>query len=64
MKDKCLNCPFQQYKINNNKNQICYDCGFKDASIEFNETFKETQMYKFMIKLLDWLENKLEKYWK
>lgn len=64
MRDKCLNCPDYPYVTDENRKQICYRCDLEDAVNEFKATLKKTWLYKFMIKLLDWLETKLEKYWK
>lgn len=60
MKDKCLNyldCP---YITDENRKQICYRCDLENAVNEFKTTLKEAWLYKFMIKLLDWVEDKLE----
>lgn len=64
MKDKCLNCPYYLYVTDENRDKICYRCDLDDAANKFKSALKETWLYKFMIKLLDWLKNKLEKYWK
>lgn len=61
MRDKCLNCPNYPYVTNKNRKQICYRCDLEDAVNEFKAALKETWLYKFMIKLLDWLDYKLEK---
>ena len=59
--DKSLNCPNYQNVNEKNRDKICYRCDFQDAVCEFKRAFKESWMYKFMVKLLDWLEDKLEK---
>ena len=61
MKNKCLNCPDYSYATNENRHKICYRCDFQDAVCELKRAFEESWIYKFMVKLLDWLENKLEK---
>ena len=61
MKDKCLNCPDYPYVIDKNRDKICYRCDFQDAVCELKQAFEESWMYKFMVKLLDWLEDRLEK---
>lgn len=55
MKDKCLNCPDYSYVTNENRDKICYRCDFQDAVRELKQVFEESRMYKFMVKLLDWL---------
>lgn len=64
MRDKCLNCPDYLYVTDEDRKQICYRCDLEGAVNEFKATLKETWLYKFMIKLLDWLEDKLENYLK
>ena len=64
MKDKCLNCPYYLYVIDENRDKICYNCNFEDVVNEFKINLKETWLYKFVVNVLDWLEDKLEKYWK
>ena len=61
MKDKCLNCPDYPYVTDENRHKICYRCDFQDAVCELKQAFEESWMYQFMVKLLDWLEDKLEK---
>ena len=61
MKDKCLNCPDYSYATDENRHKICYRCDFQDAVCELKRAFEESWMYKLMVKLLDWLEDKLEK---
>ena len=61
MRDKCLNCPDYPYVTNENRGKICYRGDFQDAVCELKRAFKESWMYKSMIKLLDCLEDKLEK---
>lgn len=61
MKDKCLNCQDYPYVTDENRKQICYRCDLEDTVNDLKEAFKETWIYKIMIKLLDWLEDKLEK---
>ena len=57
MRDKCLNCPDYPYV----RDKICYRCDFQDAVRELKQAFEESWMYKSMVRLLDWLEDKLEK---
>lgn len=61
MRDKCLNCPDYPYFTDENRDKICHRCDFQDAVCELKQTFEEIWVYKFMVKLLDWLEDKLEK---
>lgn len=61
MRDKCLNCPDYPYVIDENRNKICYRCDLEDAVNEFKAALKDTWSYKFMTKLLGWLDDKLEK---
>lgn len=35
------------------------NCDYKDKIEKLKESLKETWLYKFMIKLLDWLSKKL-----
>lgn len=64
MRKNCSNCLDYPYVTDENRKQICYRCDLEDAVNEFKVALKETCLYKFMIKLLDWLDDKLEKYWK
>lgn len=61
MKDRCLNCPDYPYVTNKNRKAICGRCDLEDAVDKLKETFKEAWLYKSMIKLLDWLSERLEK---
>lgn len=61
MKDKCLNCPYYLYVTDENRDKICYNCNFEDVVNEFKIDLKETWLYKFIVNVLDWLEDKLEK---
>ena len=61
MRDKCLNCLDYPYVTDENRKQICYSCDLEDAVNEFKAAFKETWLYKFMIKIMNWLDDKLEK---
>lgn len=61
MKDRCLNCPDYQYVTDKNRKSICYRCDLEDAVNELKEAFEEAWLYKFMIKFLDWLSERLEK---
>lgn len=61
MKDKYSNCPDYLYVTDENRDKICYRCDFQDAVRELKQAFEESWMYKFMVKLLDWLEDKMEK---
>ena len=61
MRDKCLNCPDYPYVTDENRDKICYRCDLQDAVCELKQAFEESWMYKSMVKLLDWLEDKLEK---
>ena len=49
------------YVTDENRDKVCYRCDFQDAVCELKRAFEESWMYKFMVKLLDWLEDKLEK---
>ena len=60
MRDKCLNCPDYPYVTYENRDKICYRCNFQDVVCELKRSFEESWIYKFMVKLLDWLEDKLE----
>lgn len=61
MRNKCLNCPDYSYVTDENRDKICYRCDLEDTVNEFKSTLKETWIYKDMVKLLDWLDDKLER---
>ena len=61
MKDRCLNCSDYPYVTDKNRKSICYKCDLEDAINELKKTFRKTRLCKFMIKLLDWLSERLEK---
>ena len=61
MRDKCLNCPDYPYATDENRDKICYRCDFQYTICELKQAFEKSCIYKSMIKLLDQLEDKLEK---
>ena len=60
MRNKCSECSDYPYVTDENRKQICYRCDLEDAINEFKVSLKETWIYKIMIKMLDWLNCKLE----
>ena len=61
MKDKCLKCPDYPYVTDENRKSICYRCDLEDVVGELKEELIDSWLYKSMIKILDWLNEKLEK---
>lgn len=57
MKDKCISCK----NIYHPKDDTCRKCEFEETKRNFINELSETKMYKFMIKILDWLDNILTK---
>lgn len=57
----CENCKDYSYLTENNAEEICICCIMKVAIEELKQLSKETLLYKYTIKILDWLCNKLER---
>lgn len=57
----CENCKDYPYLTEKNIEEICRCCMMKVAIEELKQSLKETLLYKYTIKILDWLSNKLER---
>ena len=52
-------CEYYQYITEKNLKKICGNCIMKVAVEELKESLKETTLYKVLIKILDWISEKL-----
>ena len=64
LKDLKIFQNMQEFFLNKNrihleKYYMIDNCDYKDKIEKLKESLKETWLYKFMIKLLDWLSKKL-----
>lgn len=57
MKHKCENCNNTYHP----KDDCCIRCDFREAVDELVEDLLETKVGKFMIRIVDWVNEKLEK---
>ena len=56
MKDKCVDCENTYHP----KDDFCRRCEFEEAKWKFIDDLAESKVGKFMVKILDWLSEKLE----